>query len=170
MDYLNQEHPVFRDSKAKHADAVRELLDRALRCSHSFRLEFDLQRLEGVIGAETLLRLMPGLPTPGAASRVTSHVYDVYEDHIDVEKAEILRRILSSTPEGYSESPLTYVESIRLLDEDCRTVLRGSDMLSFILFSLPGADRAALIKAYAQNGIPETVIEEADVDVEKLKP
>lgn len=170
MDYLNQEHPVFRHSRAKRANALRPLLDRALQLSHLFRLEFDRQRLAWVIGTETLSRLMPRLPPPGPASRVTKHAYDVYEDLIDIEKANILRQLLSFSPEGYSELPLAYVESVRLLNKDGHTILRGSDMFSSILFSLPRADRAALIETYTQNGVTEDVIEEVDVDVDKLKP
>jgi hypothetical protein len=164
MNYLNQEHPVFRESQLKRADAVRELLNRALRNSHAFRLEFDRQRLGRVIGTEALVRLVPELPQLG------SRVYDVYEGFIDAEKTGILLRVLSFTPEGYLELPLTYIESIRLLDKDSRTVLRGSDMLSSILFSLPADDHAALVEAYTRNGIPEEVIEQVDVDIERLKP
>lgn len=168
MDYLNQDHPVLRQSEALRSFAVRELLERALGCSHSFRLQFDRQRLERVIGRERFFKLMPNY-SPGGAPRPSN--YDVHQDYLDPEKAETLRQLLSPEgDEGYPERPLNAIKSVRLLDREGRTVLRGGDRNDFILFDLADAERAALLEAFRQRNVPADVIEKVEVDVERLEP
>ena len=167
MDYLNQDHPVFRDSTDLRSYAIRELLDRSIRCSQSFRLQFDSSRLEGIIGKEAFLRLMPSF---GPAISRSSSKYDVYGTDLNDSRIELLRRILSPEPEGYSELPLNYIKSVRLRDKEGKTVLRGGDHNSFILFSLPESEYTALMEAYRKRNIPENVIEKIDVDTENLEP
>jgi len=124
-----------------------------------------------VIGPESVRKLMPKQPRPVSCARIESWRYDVYEDLLDETKSEILHRILSLTPEeGYDERPLNYIRSVRLLDRDGRTILRGGDRMEFILFALPEAERAALIEAYRRDGIPPVAIEQVDVDVDRLRP
>jgi hypothetical protein len=166
IDYLNQDHPVLRDSKGKLSYAVGEVLDRALELSSLFRLQFDRKRLERVIGAERLRRLMPDLKE-GSSSTWS---YDVYEGVLDQEQKNILRDIFTVTGEGFPERPLNYIRSVRLLDNNRRTVLRGGDRNQFVLFALPDAARAQLIEALTRNDIPAEAIEQVDVDLEKLDP
>jgi hypothetical protein len=171
MDYLNQDHPVFRSSPARLASAVNELLVCALRCSQSFRLEFDGRRLERVIRPEAFRKLMPKLQRPESDARTDSSPYDIYEDLLDETKSEILHRILSLAPEeGYDERPLNYIRSARLLDREGRTILRGGDRMEFILFALPEVERAALSEAYCRDAIPAAAIEQVHVDVDRLRP
>lgn len=166
MDYLDQDHSALR-SEALRSYAVRELLEQSLPRSRSFRLQFDRMRLERVIGKESFSRLMPNSRFDIPPERWN---YEVYEDYLDDEKIGILRRILSLSSEGYSERPLNYIKSVRLLDQEGRTVLRGGDSNTFILFNLPESERSALVEAYRRHHIPETVIEQVDVAVEKLEP
>ncbi len=167
MDYLNQDHPVFRGSTDLRSYAIRELLDSSLRCSRLFQLQFDGQRLEGVIGKEAFFKLMPSF---GSGLSRDSSKYDVYGIDLNDERIELLRGILSPVPEGYSELPLNYIKSIRLRDKEGKTVLRGGDHNSFILFNLPESEYAALMEAYRKRNIPESVIEKIDVDTENLEP
>lgn len=166
MNYLNQDDPVLQTDEALRAYAVDALLERSLQCSNLFRLQFDGQRLKRVIGKESFTELMPDFQH-GTASGVSK--YDVYEGFISEAKKKTLRRILSLTPVGYPERPLNYIRSVRLLDKN-RTVLRGGDRNAFILFDLPESERAALMDAYRQQRIPQEVVEQVDVDVEKLEP
>jgi hypothetical protein len=123
--------------------------------------------LERVVGKETLERLMPGLDRQAPAP---SSKYDVYSDDLNADRIAILRNVLSPTGEGYRERPLNYIKSVRILDEAGQTILRGGDHNTFMLFDLPDAERAALVDAYRRRGIPETVIEQVEVDVQKLDP
>jgi hypothetical protein len=166
MDYLNQDHPVLRAAQAR-SYAVRELIERALAASKSFRLQFDRGRLEKVIGRETLEKVVPKVQD---SPRVRRSQYEVHTGALDSDAIEMLRLLLAPEPPAGSERPLNYIRSVRLLDALGRTVLRGGDHNTFILFNLPATERAALIDSYRQAGIPESVIEKVDVDVEKLDP
>jgi hypothetical protein len=167
MDYLNQDHPSLRYSETLRSYAVHQLLERGLRCSHSFRIQFDRLRLERVIGRESFSKLMPEFCSGIAPDAAT---YDIYEGPLNEDKIAILRRILSIASEGYPERPLNYIKSVRLLDQEYRTILRGGDHNAFILFDLPEPERTALVEVYRQHYIPENVIEQVDVDVERLEP
>jgi hypothetical protein len=169
IDYLNQDHPALRQSPAQLFYAVREVLKQALDLSHSFRVQCDRARLERVIGVERFSRLMPNLPPRQPASG-ESWTYDLYEGVVDAANKEILRQILDPAPEGFPERPLNYIRSFRLLDRDHRTVLRGGDRNAFIVFTLPDPQRAALLEAFQRKSIPADVIEQVDVDVERLEP
>jgi hypothetical protein len=167
MDYLNQDHPALRGSKDLRLYAVRELLDRSLKCSRSFLLQFDSMRLKDVIGEEDFQKLMPSF---GPVTSWSSSKYDIYGTDLNDSRIELLRRILSPEPEGYPELPLNYIKSVRLHDRVGKTVLRGGDHNSFILFSLPESEYAALVETYRRRKIPGDVIEKVDVDVENLEP
>ena len=169
MDYLNQDDPVLRRSATKRAYAVDELLKRALQRSHSFRMQFDAARLCRVVGAETLRKLMPKFAPD--ESKPAGRLYDIYADVLDPSKIEILRQLLTLAPPSlYAERPLNYIKSTRFLDRENATVLRGGDHNNFILFALPPDAREALLNSYRSEGIPETVIEQVDVDVGGLEP
>jgi hypothetical protein len=169
MDYLNRDHLIFQVSPAKRILAVQILLNIALLSSHSFRIQFDRNRLQQVIGIEELMKLMPGLPEPVALIESTS-AYDIHEEPLNTDKIEILQRLLSFELEGWNDLPLNYIESITLLDETKQIVFRGNNMNVFQLFALPESERAALIEAYARERIPEEVIEEVEIDLSSLYP
>jgi hypothetical protein len=167
IDYLKQDEPVLRKSREKRDFAVAELLRRAAQYCHSFRLEFDAARLRRVLGRSRMDVLMPKLQ-PAAASQ---HVYDIYSDTVDQAKIDILQQILSPAPaQDYPEHPLIYIKSVRFLDESGATVLRGGDHNNAILFRLPASAMTALLEAYRDHGIPGSVIEQVDVDEERLTP
>jgi hypothetical protein len=169
MDYLNQDDPILRGSEEKRIFAVAELLRSALECSDSFRMEFDGARLRHVIGSERMERLMPKYPL--IEGKQAAHRYDFYADMLDTPKREFLQQALSPTvPEGYAERPLNYIKSVRFLDKNGATILRGGDHNNFILFRLPDNVRASLLTRYREHGIPDTVVEQVDVDVESLEP
>lgn len=170
MNYLNQDHSAFRQSADLKAYAVRKLFASALLQSHSFILQFDRLRLEHVIGTVELQRIMPDLSSVAKAAREKSHSYDIYEGRTDKEKNEILKRLLSLTEEKYSELPLTYIRTVRLLDKNGTTVLRAGDRNSFILFSFSESDHDELLQDYARHGIPSEAIEQIEVDIQELRP
>ena len=168
MNYLNLDHIFFEENKSLRSDAIRQLYVCAYQCSHSFRLQFDSWRLERVMGSELFSQLMPNFPLDKTTEKTWK--YDIYEDILIGEKTEILRRILEFNPTGFSERPLNYIKSVRLLDKEGGTVLRGGDHNTFILFKLPKLENDMLLEKYRQQHIPEEVIEHVDVDVEELDP
>ncbi len=170
MNYLNQKHVAFKESPDAHAFAVRTLVHFALRLSHSFRMQFDRDRLQRVIGVDVMTKLMPEIPDRRVTGRRASRGYEIYEERLDAEKARILRSILSVELEGWEDLSINYIESVTLRDREGRVVLRISDMGESILFSLPEPERSAFIESYAGEGIPEEVIEQVDVDEDKLYP
>jgi hypothetical protein len=169
MDYLNQDHPLLRSSPAAYSSAARILLNSVLKHSRSFRIQFDRDGLEKVIGSAELSRVMPGLTshkaTPGPAS-----AYDIHEETLDADKAKALQSLLSFGMGDWREMPLNYIRSISLLDEHGQMIFHGSDTNNFQIFRLPEDERLALLKAYAQEGIPPEVIEPVDVNPEQLYP
>jgi hypothetical protein len=169
MDYLNQDDPILRGSEEKRIFAVAELLMSTLEYSDSYRMEFDGARLRHVIGSESMERLMPKYPL--VEGKQAAHKYDFYADIVDTSKRELLQQVLSLTVAGgYVERPLNYIESVRFLDKDGVTILRGGDHNNFILFRLPENVRASLLTRYRERGIPDSVIKQVDVDVESLEP
>jgi len=169
--YLNELHPALR-SPDRRAFAVQALLDAGLRCGRSFRLQFDRQRLERAIGPDVLTRLMPGLPPPGSeaaeaaqAAQAAGSFLDVHEELLDPARSELLRHLLSYEPKGWDDWPLGHIESSALLDSEGRVVLRGANSNEFILFALPEAERASVLKSLEERGIPADVIEEIEVDI-----
>lgn len=167
MNYLNQDHDFFHQNKSSCFDAVRKLLDCALQCSQTFLLQFDSSHLEHVIDSELFSRLMPNFPLTKTEK---SFEYDIYEDILNDEKTGILRRILSLAPTEFSERPLNYIKSVRLLDKKGSTVFRGGDHNTFILFNLPKPESDMLLENYRQQHIPEDVIKHVDVDLGRLDP
>ncbi|MEI2579942.1 hypothetical protein [Scytonema sp. PRP1] len=170
MDYLNQEHPIFKASSDKRIFAVQTLLEVALQCSNAFRIQFDRDRLQRVIGIEEMMKIMPGLTERTAQTEPTRNTLDIYQETLNSENIERLQVLLSFEPEVWEDLPLNYIESITLLDEAEQIVLRGNEMNEFILFSLPEPNRSAVIEAFAYEGIPETVIEQVEVDPSRLYP
>jgi hypothetical protein len=170
MDYLNQKHSAFKESPEAHEFAVRTLLDLALRLSHSFNMQFDRERLQRVIGAGFMEKLLPELRDSRVTGRRGSGGYEVHEEQLDAVKARILRGILSGELEGWEDLPLNYIESATLRDRDGRIVLRISDMGEEIILSLPEPERSVLIERFAGEGIPEEVIEQVAVNEDKLHP
>ena len=167
IDYLNQGEPVLRGSVEKRNFAVAELLKRAAQYCHSFRLQFDGPRLTRVLGRNRMDVLMPKFRLGGGSQ----HRYDIYGDTVDKPKIEILQQILSLVPGGdFPERPLNYIKSVRFLDENGATVLRGGDHNAEILFRLPANEKTSLLEAYRAYGIPDSVIEPVDVDEERLEP
>jgi hypothetical protein len=170
IDYLNQDHPALRQFPAQRLFAARELLRQALDLSHLFRIQFDRARLQRVIGAERFSRLMPNPASRPADHREPSPTYDIFEGVVDAANKEILQQTLDPEPTDFPERPLNYIRSFRLLDKDHRTVMRSGDRNAFILFTLPGPQRAALSDAFQSQSIPTDVVEQIDVDVEGLEP
>lgn len=170
MDYLNQEHPVFKASSDKRIFAVQTLLEIALQCSNAFRIQFDHNRLQRVIGTEEMMKIMPGLTKLATQTELTRNTLDIHQERLNSENIEPLQHLLSLELEAWEDLPLNYIESIALLDESEQIVLRGNEMNEFILFSLPESNRSAVIEAFAREGIPETVIEQVEIDQSRLYP
>jgi hypothetical protein len=104
-------------------------------------------------------------------SRQPARPYDTYANVLDPRKIEILRELLALAPRaGYRERPLIYIKSVRFLDVEGATTLRGGDHNNFMLFALPTDAREALLDEYRSRGIPEGAVEQVDVDVEGLEP
>jgi hypothetical protein len=168
MDYLNQDDAILRRSEEKRIFAVAELLKVSLECSHSYRMQFDGMRLSHVIGREKMDNLASGVLIE---EKHVGHQYDVHADIIDSSKLGILRDILNPTvSKGYAERPLNYIKSVRCLNDEGRTILRLGDHGNTILFMLPENVRASLLNTFRDHGIPETVVQQVDVDVEGLEP
>lgn len=166
MEYLNQDHPSIQ-SEPLRGFAVDALLGQALSSSQYFRLQFDAHRLQRVIGATLFSELMPDFKTDAAVGRAN---YDLYHGSLPDRQRRILRPILQLTTDDFVERPLNSIRSVRLLAQDGHTILRGGDHNTFILFDLPLAKRDTLLDLYRQHGIPAEVIEQVEVDIEKLEP
>jgi hypothetical protein len=167
IKYLNQEHAAFRAlSASTRTIAIIELLDRAIGCSSTFKLQFDRSGLRRVIGVDDLRCLMPGFPLTDTNDTT---LYDFYEGAIDVRTPKLLKQILSPEVRGH-ELALNYVKSARLRDGDGHTILRIADRGAYLFFSLPEATDASLLAAYSAHQVPRAVIEEVDLDVEGLEP
>lgn len=67
-----------------------------------------------------------------------------------------------------SEVPLHYVAKVTLLGRDGKIPLHAHDMLSEVLFSLDGADRASVTETLRRAGLPKEIVEEVDVDESRL--
>ncbi|HEX8692404.1 MAG TPA: hypothetical protein VF746_08305 [Longimicrobium sp.] len=167
MEYLDRLHPAFAASPEPFVLAAEAALARALGRSRSFRMELLPSGLERAIGPERLRRLLPGLPAE-ARAQPTRAGYVVHEERLDEGSAAELRRLVRA--EEGREPPLTYVETLTLLDADGRIVLRAGDSGDAWLLSFAGADRAALLADFAERGIPADVLEPVDVDPAALHP
>jgi hypothetical protein len=161
-DYLNQDDPVFRRHDQRRALAAGELIARALRLGHRVRLEADGQRLARLIGDQAMSQL--------GTRRDVAAPYDIYETTLDDEKRMLFARLLALVPQGEAERPLNYIRSVRILDAQGRTLLRGGDHNTFILFALPDDERQALLDRYRDQQIPDSVIEPVEIDMEQLQP
>jgi hypothetical protein len=161
-DYLNQDDPLFHRNDQRRALAVGALFARALRLGHGVRLEADGQRLARLIGNDAMSQL--------GTRRDIAAPYDIYETTLDEEKRAFFARLLALVPDGEAERPLNYIRSVRILDAQGRTLVRGGDHNTFILFALPDAERRALLDRYRDQQIPDSVIESVEVDMEQLLP
>jgi hypothetical protein len=168
VDYLNQDHPVFRQFPARRLHAVREVLKQSLEVGHALRIQFDRGRLQRVIGVARLSRLMPNLPQQAGGGEASA--YDVFAGPIDAANKQILQQILDPAPADFPERPLNSIRSFRVLDKNQRTLLRSGDRNAFMLFALPDPQRSALLQALQNHAIPADVIEQVDVDLERLEP
>lgn len=170
MHYLNHEHPAFKATSSTYATAVQLLLSAALRHSRSFRLQFDHRRLQQVIGAAELVRIMPSLRRDAPLDDDAVDAYTIHEERLDVDKAEALQALLAFDLGRWQDLPLNYIKTVSLLDDQGQMLLHGSNMNDFMIFRLPEAEHTALIKAYTQAGIPLEAIEQVDVDPQRLYP
>jgi hypothetical protein len=164
--YLHQDHPFLSNSTPTRARVINEILNLALCHSRSFRVEIDRERLEALLGAASFKKLLPNRPLiEGSAS-----TYSIYESELDDERIALLRRMLSLETTYFQESPISYIESIRFMDRDGRTLLRMSDALASILLSLPEPERETLAQAWTEIGTPREVLETIELDLEALRP
>jgi hypothetical protein len=56
---------------------------------------------------------------------------------------------------------------VLLFDPDNHVLLRANESCEFILFLLPTAACENLIERYREAGIPEAIIKQVDVDIER---
>jgi len=161
-DYLDETHSALRASPQLRADAVHLLIEEALPCSVRFRLEFDRRRLLAALGAADAAALLPTLPTQAGA-----HPIEVHEEQLDDDRRKLLRQVLSFRREKWADPPLNYIDRVLLFDPKNHVLLRANESCEFILFLLPTAARENLIKRYREAGIPNAVIKQVDLDIER---
>lgn len=160
-DSLDMQHPALQESAEARTTAANALFDVALSCSNRFGLQFDRARLRHALGESSFAALLPDLP----ADAPRKHSLDEYDDALDGDRAQLLRRVLSFGDEGWTDTPLNHIDQVALYSPHGDMVLRATDGGEFILFALPPDERAQLLERYAAAGIPRDVIETVDVDI-----
>ena len=168
MFYLNRDHKSLKTFYEKSNYIVNELFSLALSCSHTFVIEFDLDRLLNLVGYETLHKLLPNLQEHPKLS--TKYTYEVYQGTLDQEKILLLRKMLSFKNNNWDDLPVNYINVIRLRDKNAVTTFRCNNLCSFILFNLPNKLLKTFKRTIEENDIPLDVIEQVNIDINKLKP
>lgn len=169
MDYLEADHPALRASPALHAFAWREVVARGLRAGASTRARVDAVRLARVIGRDSLVSAFPSLGRPGGAASGPGGTV-VCDDPLDDARAGQLLPLLDCDADGFRELPLFYIDPLTVRDGAGDPVLHIADAADVLLFSLPPAERTALLATLAEAGLPPEVITPVQVDPARLQP
>jgi hypothetical protein len=166
IDFLDRDHEALAESPIRLPQVQHLLLRWALSGATRYRIEFDHDRLQALIGEPATRRLFPGF------SERHRHppAYDVYEGRLDDDLARQLLELLAPQAPSTQESPFNYIRSLRLLDGSGRTRLRIGDHNDVHLLRWRVEDRQAMIAAFAELNVPGDVLRGADVDIEDLQP
>ncbi len=168
MEYLNRDHPVFRDSPRRFEVAVRLALQTALRAGASFRLRFDPNRALKAAGVETLELLIPDCSAEMQKSQDVDGLV-LCEEQLNSAKAEALMLLMSFELQGRPDLPVNYVQTLRVNNGNHQPVYYSTEMNEFILLSLPADERTKLLEEYGAHGIPPDVLEPLEIDPDRLK-
>jgi hypothetical protein len=162
-DWAHLDQPRLRHDPQLLERAVDTVLAAALEHGTRYRLQFDADRLPGILGPDATAALLPGPATTVGPGSLREEVHPLAP-----RRPELLRRVLTFGRGDWPQPPISAVERLLLLDAAGRAVLLLTDGGGELLFALPEPAQTELLTRLRSAGVPAQAVDVVRVDVDSL--